>query len=149
MFFNHILYLTMLYYAYTQGYSTKSSADASVPLMTGRTDGNKRVLFEAPTTLTPPFSLDSIQHKYRKIAGSVDAFEPIPHNSDLSTDTSVVGNIHMMGKQYLSAGVVKGRYAIVYIHDGTGQTLRGRVEGFTSLVQGEMYIKAINSSINQ
>ena len=117
--------------------------------MTGRTDGNKRVLFEAPTTLTPPFSLDSIQHKYRKIAGSVDAFEPIPHNSDLSTDTSVVGNIHMMGKQYLSAGVVKGRYAIVYIHDGTGQTLRGRVEGFTSLVQGEMYIKAINSSINQ
>ena len=115
--------------------------------MTGRTDGNKRVLFEAPTALTPPFSLASIHNKYRKIIGSVDAFDPVPHNSDLSTDTAVIGRT--VSKQYLSAGVVKGRYAMVYIHDGTGQTLRGRVEGFTSLVRGEMYIKAINSSINQ
>ena len=137
----------MLYDAYTQGYSTKSSADAPIPLMTGRTDGNKRVLFEAPTTLTPPFSLESIHNKYKKVTGSVDAFEPIPHNSDLFTDTDVIGST--VSKQYLSADEVKGRYAIVYIHDGTGQTLRGRVEGFTSLVQGEMYIKAINSSINQ
>lgn len=136
----------MLYY--TQGYSTKSSADASIPLMTGRTDGNKRVLFEAPTTLTPLFSLEIIQHKYRKIAGSVDAFVPIPHNYDHSADTAVIGSIHMVSKQYLSADEVKGKYAMVYIHDGTGQTLRGRIEGFTSLVQGDAYMKTINNSMS-
>ena len=141
-----------------EGLSSKATADDALPLLTGRTDGNKRILFNTvPSQLvSTPFDsahVSRIQSILKKTPNSTDIFTTAIENesndwysrllssssdystnyvSDCSTNSS---NNNGHNSRLATADELRGKYAVVHVHNANGQTLRGRVLGITSMAE--------------
>lgn len=138
-----------------EGLSSKATAEDAVPLMTGRTDGNKRVLFPTVPSqlLSTPFDsahISRVQSMLKRTPSSSDSFItslPIQDEwqdlySHLLFDPTKHSHSHSHSHSGDSGGgplatgdELRGKYAVVHVHNASGQTLRGRVLGLTSMVE--------------
>lgn len=136
-----------------EGLSSKATAEDAVPLMTGRTDGNKRVLFPTVPSqlLSTPFDsthISRVQSMLKRTPSSSDSFTtsvPIQDEwqdlySHLLIDSTKPSYSHSHSHSgdsgpLATADELRGKYAVVHVHNASGQTLRGRVLGLTSMVE--------------
>lgn len=136
-----------------EGMSSKATAEEAVPLMTGRTDGNKRVLFNTiPSQLLfTPFDhthLRRVQSIFKKTPNASDIFTTNtaieddvndlyahlldePKSASHTLDGTTNSNIN--SQRYATVDELRGKYAVVHMYNANGQTLRGRVLGLTSM----------------
>jgi hypothetical protein len=112
-----------------EGYATKSSSLADQPIMTGRTDGNKRVLFPAITNDIQDVSIEVIEKYFKQSESN--------HSNLMSMQSTHKVN-------YVDVELVKGKYIVVHINEANGSTLKGIPLGFCTLQAFHKNIQLFN-----
>lgn len=115
-----------------EGHSTRSTKDA--PMLTGRTDGNKRVIFPQPTRLllsagSPhlPSIKDIVTHQFNSGVSGTDNFPQGTHmRSSFQLVTAAMDKIPIVDITTVSpSNALTGQYVLVWVAEANGPTLRG------------------------
>jgi hypothetical protein len=137
-----------------EGHSTRSSP--SLPMLTGRTDGNKRVIFPAPTRILPSISSKHFRSLQGLLASHFSTHMTPAENTDVAKGTQMTA-VNALVSDFL-AGVgpedvvcpslaspdaavqLTGSYALVFIAEASGPTLRGVAVSLTTAEHAKSYI---------